>query len=315
MAASIPDVAPLRAGDPRTLGAYRLDGRLGAGGQGAVFLGTAPDGRRVAVKLLHAEQTEDPRARERFVREAQAAMRVARFCTAQVLDADVAGDRPYLVSEYVPGPSLSRLVAERGPVTGAALDRLAIGTVTALVAIHRAGIVHRDLKPGNVLVAEDGPRVIDFGIAKALDGAATTSSRIVGTPAYMAPEQLAGGPVTPAVDVFAWGSMIAYVATGRAPFGTDTIPLVVNRIVNAEPDLAGLAEPMRSLVAACLAKDPAHRPTARRILLRLLGQEEAAPTAVPTTTPGVDGALLARAATLAATGLVGAVGVAGLAGA
>ncbi|REE98492.1 serine/threonine-protein kinase [Thermomonospora umbrina] len=300
--ASIPEtVAPLRAGDPRRLGDYRLEGRLGAGGQGAVYLGTAPDGRLVAVKLLHAEQTEDPRARERFVREARAAMRVARFCTAQVLDADVAGDLPYLVSEYVPGPSLYRLVAERGPITGAALDRLAIGVVTALVAIHRAGIVHRDLKPGNVLIAADGPRVIDFGIAKDLDGEATTSSRIVGTPAYMSPEQLAGGPVTPAVDVFAWGAMIAYVATGQAPFGSDTIPLVVNRIINAEPELSGLPEPMRSLVADCLAKDAARRPTARQILLRLLGQEDE-PVPAPATT-GEDG-MLARAATLAAVGLV-----------
>jgi eukaryotic-like serine/threonine-protein kinase len=303
--------APLRTGDPRRLGRYELTGRLGSGGQGAVYLGVAPDGRHVAVKLLHPDQAGNDTARERFVREAQAAMRVARFCTAQVLDADVAGDQPYLVSEHVAGPSLARLVDEQGPITGAALDRLAIGTVTALVAIHQAGIVHRDLKPGNVLIAPDGPRVIDFGVAKDLDGA-TTSSRIVGTPAYMAPEQLAGETVTPAVDVFAWGAMIAYVATGQAPFGMDTIPLVVNRIVNAEPDLGDLPDPMRSLVADCLIKDPARRPTARQVLLRLLGQEEEAPVAAPVAAPVEEG-MLARAATIAATGIASAAGILGAA--
>lgn len=149
---------PLRPGDPRTLGRYELVGRLGAGGQGAVYLGRSPAGDLVAVKLLRADLAEDTGARARFVREAMAARQVARFCAAQVLDADVAGDRPFIVSEYVEGPSLLRLVRERGPLSGAALDRLAIGTATALVAIHQAGIVHRDLKPANVLAAPDGPR-------------------------------------------------------------------------------------------------------------------------------------------------------------
>ncbi|ACY99541.1 MULTISPECIES: serine/threonine-protein kinase [Thermomonospora] len=318
MATSIPKPAatPLRTGDPRRLGGYELIGRLGSGGQGAVYLGTAPDGRHVAVKLLHPELVEDAAARERFVREARAAMRVARFCTAQVLDVDVEGDQPYIVSEYVTGSSLQRLVTERGPITGSALERLAIGTITALVAIHQAGIVHRDFKPGNVLIAEDGPRVIDFGVAKDLS-AATTSSRIVGTPAYMAPEQLSGGTITPAVDIFAWGATIAYVATGQAPFGMDTIPSVVNRIVNAEPDLGDLPEPMRSLVAECLAKDPARRPTARQILLRLLGQEQQTPAPAaaspagapdPAAAPFEEGTL-AQAATLAAGALGGVAAV------
>ncbi|WP_327372392.1 serine/threonine-protein kinase [Thermomonospora echinospora] len=297
------------------MGRYELTGRLGSGGQGAVYLGLAPDGRHVAVKLLHADQAGDDLARERFVREARVAMRVARFCTAQVLDADVDGDQPYLVSEYVPGPSLSRLVAERGPVTGAALDRLAIGTVTALAAIHQASIVHRDLKPGNVLIGPDGPRVIDFGIAK--DGLSDTiSGRIAGTPSYMAPEQFQGPPFTPAMDVFSWGATMVYAATGQSPFGQDTIPQVISRILGAEPDLGDLPDPMRSLVADCLAKDPALRPTARQILLRLLGQETApASSASSASSPAapVEEGMLARAATIAASGVAGAAGIAGAA--
>ncbi|RAY12217.1 serine/threonine protein kinase [Actinomadura craniellae] len=287
----------LQPGDPRRLGAYELIGRLGTGGQGSVYLGRAADGRQVAVKLLHGDLADDTLARERFVREASAAMRVARFCAAQVLDADVEGARPYIVSEYVPGPSLQKFVRENGPVSGAALERLAIGTATALVAIHQAGIVHRDLKPANVLLAPDGPRVIDFGIAKALDSAATLSSRVVGTPAYMAPEQLSGARVTPAVDVFAWGVTLAYVASGRPPFGQDSIPLVANRIMNMEPDLGDLEGPLRTLVADCLAKDPARRPTARDILFRLISQQGAVPAAAPAE---VGTEILAQGATLAA---------------
>jgi hypothetical protein len=253
----------------------------------------------VAIKLLHADQTGDPAARARFVREAMAAKKVARFCAAQVLDADVDGDRPYIVSEYVEGPSLAELVRDRGPISGGALERLAIGTATALVAIHQAGIVHRDLKPANVLVAQDGPRVIDFGIAKALDGTATVSSRVVGTPAYMAPEQLQGVSIGPAVDVFAWAALMTFAATGLPPFGMDSIPLVVNRILNADPQLGGLSGSLRDLVSDCLAKDPAQRPTARRILLRLLGQETGV---VPLTGPDMVGTeVLQQAATLAAT--------------
>jgi uncharacterized membrane protein YgcG len=280
-------VAPLQPGDPRRLGSYELIGRLGVGGQGAVFLGTPASGERVAVKLLHPDLTQDTDARGRFVREAMAAKQVARFCAAQVLDVQVAGDRPYIVSEYVPGPSLYRLIKDGGPLSGGPLERLAIGTATALVAIHQAGIVHRDLKPANVLVGPDGPRVIDFGIAKALATTATATSRILGTPAYMAPEQVRGEPVDASADVFAWGALMAFVATGSPPFGTDSIPLVVQRIVGDDPDLTDMVEPLRGLVSDCLAKEPAIRPTARQILLRLLGQEEtAAPPVAPTVAAG-----------------------------
>ncbi|MEV4298127.1 bifunctional serine/threonine protein kinase/MFS transporter [Microbispora rosea] len=272
----------LRTGDPRQVGLYRLVGLLGEGGQGTVYQGLAPDGGPVAVKLLHARFAGDDRARARFAAELDHARRVAAFCTARVLDADVAGDRPYIVSEFVSGPSLGEVIASGGPVTGGALERLAIATVTALAAIHEAGVVHRDFKPGNVIMGTDGPRVIDFGIARALDATGTVSSAVVGTPAYMAPEQIAGHAVGPAADVFAWACTIAYAANGATPFGQDSIPAVMNRILHADPDLGpldgGLASPLREIITASLAKDPARRPTARDILLRLLGAGHPADT-------------------------------------
>ncbi|MET8157114.1 protein kinase [Sphaerisporangium sp. NPDC005289] len=265
--------------DPRRLGAYEIVGRLGDGGQGVVYLGRAGAGEPVAIKLLHARLSGDAEARSRFLREVSVAQRVARFCTASVLHADLAGNQPYIVSEYVPGPSLRQLVDREGPRRGAALDRLAVSTATALAAIHRAGILHRDFKPANVLMGPEGPVVIDFGIARALDApGATATGDTLGTPSYLAPEQLAGAAVTPAVDVFAWAVTIVFAATGRPAFGADSIPAVINRILNEEPDLTALDGPLRPLVAACLAKDPARRPQADDLVAHLLGRPSPAPS-------------------------------------
>ncbi|GAA0326416.1 ABC transporter substrate-binding protein [Actinoallomurus spadix] len=265
--------SPLRAGDPERVGAYALTGRLGEGGQGVVYLGTAPDGGQVAVKLLHAQFSGDAKVRARFAGELTSAKRVAPFCTARILDADVEGDTPYLVSEFIDGPSLREVVDAEGPRWGESLQRLAIGTVTALAAIHEAGIVHRDFKPSNVLLASDGPRVIDFGIARALDATGTLSSTAVGTPSYMSPEQISGQVVGPATDVFAWACTIVFAATGSPAFGQDSIPAVMNRVLHQEPYLGMLTGPLREIVAACLAKEPGRRPTTQQILLRLLSHE------------------------------------------
>ncbi|WP_433178534.1 serine/threonine-protein kinase [Actinoallomurus sp. CA-150999] len=279
--------ASLQPDDPERLGRYELTGRLGEGGQGVVYAGRGPDGGEVAVKLLRTHVARDPKARERFVRELGFAERVAEFCTARVLEADIHGDQPYIVSEFVRGPSLYELVRDEGPRTGAALQRLAIGTATALAAIHQAGVVHRDFKPPNVLIGEDGPRVIDFGIARALDGTSTMTSQVVGTPAYMAPEQVSGQEPGTWTDMFAWGVTILFAATGRSPFGDDTVPAVMHRILHAAPDTSSLPQPLAGLVTACLSKEPAHRPTAPHVLLALLG--------LGTAPGGADGLLAAGA--------------------
>ncbi|GAA2393702.1 serine/threonine protein kinase [Nonomuraea africana] len=258
---------PPRSGDPASLGDYTIVGRLGDGGQGVVYLATDRTGARVAIKWL---RFGDAVSAERFLREVRVAQQVAPFCTAQVLATGVEHDRPYIVSEYIEGPSLHHVVQEQGPRTGSALYRLAIGTATALAAIHEAGIVHRDFKPANVIIAPDGPRVIDFGIARALDATSTISSSPVGTPSFIAPEQLLGHQVGPAADLFAWASTIAYAASGRAPFGSDTMPAVINRILNGRPDVSDLDEPLAGVVHACLSKDPAQRPTAEEVIKRLI---------------------------------------------
>ncbi|MDN3354989.1 serine/threonine protein kinase [Actinomadura sp. DC4] len=269
----MPDGLPLRPGDPAELGGHRLLRRLGEGNQGVVFLGRGPLGEQVAIKLLHARMANDTGARERFMRELSAAKKVARFCTAQVLDADVAGDHPYIVSEYVEGRSLRSHIIAEGPRADGALERLAIGTLTALAAIHRAGIVHRDFNPHNVLLGPDGPRVIDFGIARALGATGNQESNRAGTPSYMAPEQITDGEIGPPADMFAWGSTILFAATGRPPFGNEAVHAVMQRIVHDDADVSALPEPLRSVVAACLDKDPAQRPTAQQAQAGLLGHE------------------------------------------
>ncbi|TDE54575.1 serine/threonine protein kinase [Nonomuraea mesophila] len=261
---------PLVAGDPREVGGHRIVGRLGEGGQGVVYLGESPEGRQVAVKLL-GSGLDDPGALDRFRQEAGYARRVKAFCTAQVLDGGEAGGLPYVVSEFVDGPSLAQVIQERGPLRGAELRRLAIGTLTALAAIHQAGVVHRDFKPGNVLLSRDGPRVIDFGISRAVEELEHHGDVIEGTPPYMAPEQFGGGAAGAPADMFAWASTMVATATGRPPFGTGPLPALIHRITRAEPALGELEGELRELAVRCLAKDPGERPTATQALLTLLG--------------------------------------------
>jgi eukaryotic-like serine/threonine-protein kinase len=269
-------VQPLRAGDPARLGDYELLGRLGAGGMGVVYLGRTPQGRQVAIKAIRAEYAGDHEFRARFRSEVNRVRQVPPFSTAEVLDADPDHDPPYLVVEYVDGPSLADLVRQRGPLTGSALHQVAVGIATALTAIHGAGVIHRDLKPANVLFALGGPKVIDFGIARPLEATSqhTATDQMVGTVAYMAPERLdpALGQVGQAADIFAWGAVVTYAATGRTPFAADSAPATAMRILTQRPDLTGLTGPLRDLVEQTLAKNPAARPTARQLLDALLAQ-------------------------------------------
>ena len=253
------------------IGGYVLRRELGRGGMGVVHLATTPAGGLAAVKVIHPQLAGDPAFRRRFDREVAAARSVARFCTAPVLDAGIEGGVAYLVTEYVKGPDLAQAVREQGPLTGADLEALAVGIATALHAIHGAGVIHRDLKPSNVLLSPLGPRVIDFGIAQLVDSQSLASQSILGTPAFMAPEQVRAEPLTPATDVYAWGGVIAFAGTGRLPFGGGSPPEVLYRIVNEGPNLDGLDETMRAVVERAMAKDPARRPSAQRLLDELVG--------------------------------------------
>lgn len=259
---------PLRAGDPRQVGPYHLLGRLGRGGMGQVFVGRSRGGRVVAVKVVHPEFAGDPQFRRRFAHEVTAARSVGGFYTAQVVDADPDADPPWLVTAYVAGPSLQQAVDAYGPLPVEAVTALGAGLAEALTAIHGAGLVHRDLKPGNIILAGDGPRVIDFGISRVLD-ATHISTTIVGTPGFMSPEQARGLGVGPPADVFALGAVLVFAAAGRGPFGAGPVESIVYRIVHADPDLAGLPAPLTELVTACLAKDPEQRPGLARVLNQL----------------------------------------------
>ena len=263
------ELLALRDTDPREVGGYRLLGRLGEGGQGVVFLANGAAESLVAVKLL--PPTTDPQVRSRFLKEVAAAQRLARFCTAQVLDAGIFERRPFIVSEYVSGPSLVELVEQSGPRRGAALERIAVATLTALGAVHAAGMVHRDFKPANVLLGPDGPVVIDFGLA-AVPGMTTGMSgpAVIGSPAFMAPEQLAGERVTAAADMWSWAVTMVFAGTGELPFKGESLTATAYAILHSEPHVGGLPDPLGSLVHRCLDKDPAVRPSARGVLGELV---------------------------------------------
>ncbi|MER5641653.1 protein kinase [Kitasatospora sp. NPDC002227] len=254
---------PLESTDPEAVGPYRLLARLGAGGMGQVYLGRSAGGRTVAVKVVRAELAGDQEFRERFGREVAAARAVDGAFTAPVVDAELTGPLPWLVTSYVLGPDLATAVRAHGPLPEPSVRALGFGLAQALRAIHRVGLVHRDLKPSNVLLTADGPRVIDFGIARALDGDQVTRTGIViGSPGYMSPEQASGRPMGPAGDVFSLGSVLFYAATGRGPFESDSGSAgQLFKVVYDQPELGGLPDGLRPAISACLAKDPARRPT------------------------------------------------------
>ena len=261
-------VRGLRPGDPQRIGPYELTGVLGSGGMGQVFLGLSPGGRPVAVKVIRAELADDPEFRTRFRREVAAAQKVNGLFTAAVADADADAPLPWLATVYVPGPSLAQAVAEHGPLPPDAVLALTAGLAEGLTAIHAAGVVHRDLKPSNVLLAADGPRVIDFGISRATETSALThTGLVVGSPGFMSPEQAEGGKIGPPSDVFSLGAVLAFAATGQGPFGGGMTAALIYRVVHAAPSLEHVPEVVRPLIQRCLDKDPARRPTPRDLLL------------------------------------------------
>jgi eukaryotic-like serine/threonine-protein kinase len=260
-------VAGLQPGDPREIGPYRTLGRLGSGGMGHVFLGMSAGGRPIAVKVIREELADDPQFRTRFRREVAAARKVSGLFTAFVVDADLDGPMPWLATAYVPGPSLTEAVQDHGPFDVSTLLALAAGLAESLSAIHAAGVVHRDLKPSNVLLAEDGPRVIDFGISGAAEASALTGANVViGSPGFMSPEQVLGHDIGPPSDMFSLGAVLAFAGTGQGPFGSGSNAALVYRLVNAPADLGLLPDEIRPLVGSCLAKHPSDRPTALELL-------------------------------------------------
>ncbi|WP_206322278.1 serine/threonine-protein kinase [Streptomyces sp. HNM0575] len=271
---------PLRAGDPRTAGPYRLTFRLGSGGMGRVFLGESPAGRRVAVKVVREDLASAPGFRDRFRREAKLAMRAGGFWAAQVVDADPDAAVPWIASQYVDGPSLAERVRQQGPLDESEVRRLGMGLAEALASFHKGGLVHRDLKPSNVLLLDDGPRVIDFGISKALEtldtsvGAdLTRAGTVLGTPGFMSPEQALGRPAGPPSDVFSLGSLLVHAATGAGPFGDGSSHALLFRVVYEAPELGEVPYGLRELAADCLRKSPEERPSADELIARLAGRQ------------------------------------------
>ncbi|BFV55802.1 hypothetical protein KCMC57_up09060 [Kitasatospora sp. CMC57] len=261
----------LRREDPRIVGPYRLHRRLGAGGMGVVYLGSDRKGQRVALKLIRAELAEDAEFRTRFAREIAAASKIRGGCTARVVGSDIETERPWLATAYVPGPSLYKRVGEEGPLPWPEAARIGAALADGLVKVHEAGVVHRDLKPSNILLSPKGPRIIDFGIAWSRGASTLTHvGTAVGSPGFLAPEQVRGAAVTPATDVFAFGATLAYALTGDSPFGSGaSSEVMLYRVVHEEPDLSTVPPPLAPLVRACLAKEPAERPGAAALHERL----------------------------------------------
>ncbi|WP_051325794.1 serine/threonine-protein kinase [Glycomyces tenuis] len=260
---------PLPPNEPRSVGPYRVIAELGRGAMGRVLLGIGPDGRPVAVKLIREWLTEDDEFRARFRREVTASQRVSGAYTAAVLDAGPDDPVPWLASEFLPGPTLRSAVDAAGPLPEETVLRLAAGLASALASVHRAGVIHRDLKPGNVILAADGPRVIDFGIARAADRTGTDLTRtggVVGTPGFMSPEQADSEPLTAASDMFSLGSVLVMACTGSSPFAAASTLRTLNNVVRAEPDLAGVPERVRRVAERCLVREAAERPSPAEVL-------------------------------------------------
>jgi eukaryotic-like serine/threonine-protein kinase len=257
----------LQPGDPQLIGPFRLRGVLGTGGMGRVFLGASADGQLAAVKVVHAGLAADPVFRARFQREVEVARQVSGPYTVPVIDADTGGPMPWLATGYVAGPSLEEAVADDGPMAPGAVLEMAARLAEGLAAIHAAGVVHRDLKPSNILLAPDGPRLIDFGVSRAFGATTLTETgQMVGSPGFMSPEQTEGLPVGPASDIFSLGAVLAFAVTGQGPFGPGSTVALIYRVIHRPADLSQVPAEVRGLVERCLIKDPALRPTARHLL-------------------------------------------------
>ncbi|MDU0252919.1 protein kinase [Streptomyces sp. PU10] len=260
----------LRREDPRVVGSFRLHRRLGAGGMGVVYLGSDKKGQRVALKVIRPDLAEDQEFRSRFAREVSAARRIRGGCTARLVAADLEADRPWFATQYVPGPSLHDKVVDGGPLGAADVAAVGAALSEGLVAVHEAGVVHRDLKPSNILLSPKGPRIIDFGIAWATGASTLTHvGTAVGSPGFLAPEQVRGAAVTPATDVFSLGATLAYASMGDSPFGHGSSEVMLYRVVHEEAQLHGVPDALAPLVRACLAKDPEERPSTLQLSLRL----------------------------------------------
>ncbi|MBX9426279.1 serine/threonine-protein kinase [Streptomyces lateritius] len=260
----------LRREDPRIVGSFRLHRRLGAGGMGVVYLGSDRRGQRVALKVIRPDLAEDQEFRSRFAREVSAARRIRGGCTARLVAADLEAERPWFATQYVPGPSLHDRVAEEGALRAADVATIGAALSEGLVAVHEAGVVHRDLKPSNILLSPKGPRIIDFGIAWATGASTLTHvGTAVGSPGFLAPEQVRGAAVTPATDVFSLGATLAYAAMADSPFGHGSSEVMLYRVVHEEPQLHGVPDALAPLIRACLAKDPEDRPSTLQLSMRL----------------------------------------------